>query len=360
MRLLNRYILTTYARVFFLSLAAFAGLYLLIDFFERVDDFIEHQARFSLYLLYFLNKIPLIVTQVTPLAVLMGVFMTLGGLSRTNELTAMRASGLSLIRITLPLVGTAFLTALIILITSELLVPVSARKINFIFDAELRGRQHQIYKRDNIWFREGDTIVHVRLAQPEAGRLQRVTFFRMDEEFHLSARTDARQGEFSDGNWVFEDLVIRSFTRDSGEIAATERLPSAALHLAKTPEDFKVPAQKNIELGFRDLYHLSRRLQAEGHDAIRYRVDMHSRLATPFASLIMAFLGIPFALQKGRGSGLAMGIAISVAIGAGFHIINAIIMALGYSAVVPPLFAAWAANLLFGLFGLWLLLSVRQ
>jgi lipopolysaccharide export system permease protein len=100
--LLNRYILSAFARIFGLALAAFAGIYLLVDFFERVDSFIEHKAHLSQYSLYFTNKIPMIVVQVAPMAVLMGVFMSPGRLSRSSELTAMRASGISLWRITVP------------------------------------------------------------------------------------------------------------------------------------------------------------------------------------------------------------------------------------------------------------------
>jgi lipopolysaccharide export system permease protein len=87
---------------------------------------------------------------------------------------------------------------------------------------------------------------------------------------------------------------------------------------------------------------------------------MHARLAIPFASVIMAFLGIPFALSKKRGASLATGITISVAIGMSYHIIQAMLLAFGYSAVIPPVIAAWAPNLLFGLFGIWLLLMVRE
>ncbi len=84
---------------------------------------------------------------------------------------------------------------------------------------------------------------------------------------------------------------------------------------------------------------------------------MHARLAAPFASLIMAFLGIPFALRKGRDSGLALGIAMSVMIGVAYFILQAISLAFGYSAALPPLLAAWSANLLFFLFGCWLFLG---
>ena len=111
MTLISRYILSTFCRIFSLALAAFIGLYLLVDFFERVDNFIEYGAAAHLYLQYFLYKIPFIAVQVTPLACLLAVFMTLGGFSRSNELTAMHGAGISLLRITLPLLGTGLLSA---------------------------------------------------------------------------------------------------------------------------------------------------------------------------------------------------------------------------------------------------------
>ena len=87
---------------------------------------------------------------------------------------------------------------------------------------------------------------------------------------------------------------------------------------------------------------------------------MMARLATPFTSLIMAFLGIPFALQKGRNANLAMGVALSVAVGVSFYLLQAMLIAFGYSAVIPPWVAAWAPNVLFMLIGIWLLLSSRD
>ena len=111
-------------------MATFVGIYLLVEFFDKVDNFIEHGAAASSYLYYFGNKIPLIISQVIPLAVLMGVFMTLGGLSRTNELTAIRACGLSLLRITWPLILVSLITAITILLMNEFLVPLSARTVN--------------------------------------------------------------------------------------------------------------------------------------------------------------------------------------------------------------------------------------
>ncbi|BCR05470.1 LPS export ABC transporter permease LptG [Desulfuromonas versatilis] len=360
MTLLNRYILSTYGRIFLLALAAFVGIYLLVDFFEKVDNFISHQARPSLYLLYFSNKIPLIVAQVTPLAVLMGVFLTLGGFSSSNELTAMRAGGLSLVRISAPLLGAALLTTLAVMAVNEYVVPLSVKKTNHILRTEVKGKSDLALTKDRVWFREGQAIINVRQALPASQALQGVSIFDLDENFRLKKRVSAASAIFQNGTWTLENVTERRFEPGNGGQHGLDKLPSRPLVLSKTPEDFQVTTEKNEELGFRQLRELAGRLKAEGYDNTRYLVDMHSRLATPFACLIMAFLGIPFALQKGRGASLAMGVTISVAIGIAYFILQATLLAFGYSNILPPLIAAWSANLLFALLGFWLLLRTRS
>jgi len=275
--------------------------------------------------------------------------MALGGLSRSNELTAMRAGGISLWRITAPLLISSLLIACTVQVANEFVVPLSVRKINYILRTEVQGKPRLTVKRDRLWFREGSAIVNVRLALPEKNALQGVTIFRTGDGFRLLSRLDSPQALYHDGVWTFENVTIRHFANGAGGVNAVEHYPRKAIELAKVPDDFRVVEQKNEELGFRDLRKLARKLQEEGYDATRCRVDMQGRLATPFASVIMAFLGIPFALQKKRGASLAMGVTISVAIGIAYHIIQAMLMAFGYSAVIPPVVA-----------GVWLLLMVRE
>jgi len=358
--LISRYILSAFARIFGLSLGAFAGIYLLVDFFERVDDFIGHKARFSQYILYFANKIPLIIVQIAPMAVLMGVFMTLGGLSRNSELTAMRASGISLWRITTPLLTAALLITGTLQVANEFVVPLSAQKVNYILRTEVKGKPELAVKRDRLWFREGNSIINIRLALPEKNLLQGVTIFRIGEDFKLLSRIDAPSAAYVNGEWLFENATVREFPTGKGTVPIIQHFDRQVVDLTKTPDDFRTAERRTEELGVRELYKMATKLAEEGYDAIHYRVDMHARLATPFASFIMAFLGIPFALQKKRGASLAMGITISVAIGISYHIIQAMLLAFGYSSVIPPLVATWAPNILFGLFGTWLLLMVRE
>ncbi|WP_432822563.1 LPS export ABC transporter permease LptG [Trichloromonas sp.] len=360
MTLLNRYILSIFYRLLLLSLTAFVGIFLLIDFFERIDDFLEHGARGSLYFLYLINNIPIATLQVIPLAILLAAFGTIGGLARSNELTAIRSGGISIWRIISPLIRAAVLFTLISLAANEYLIPLNQKNINYIKRVEVQGKAEIFQKSDDIWFREGNRIFNIRLSRPEEGLLKGVTIFEFDDIFRLVERKDSPRARFLNGSWLFENLAVRRFDPESGMIVDSQTFPETELQLTKKPEDFIETQHKTEQMGFFELRSLIRQLQSEGYDARRYKVDMQSRLAQPFACLAMALLGIPFALRKGRGASLALGVTLSVAIGIVFYILQAMLMALGYSSIIPPFAAAWSAVLLFTMLALWLLLSARD
>lgn len=360
MTIINRYILSTFARVFALALVAFIGLYLLVDFFERVDNFIGHDAEIALYLGYFLNKVPLVATQVIPLACLLAVFNTLGSLSRHNELTAMHSSGISLLRITAPLLATTLLISLLSFLTSEHLVPVTIKNANYIMNSAVKGKPATTYRRDKIWLKDGQKIINIRIASPEIAMLRGISVLQFDDQFVLRERTDAERATYIDGRWQASDVFHRRFDPETGAIIAAEAKNQSILDINVEPSDFLVPGSKrNEDLNYRDLKNLARKLRNDGFDPARFLTDMHSRIAYPFSCFIMGFLGIPFALKKGRESSPALGIAISITIGIMFFILQAILMAFGYSGILPPMVAAWSANILFLLLGSWLFLSTN-
>jgi len=358
--LLNRYILGIFLRLFLLSLGTFSGLFLLIDFFEKVDDFLEHSAPAILYCLYLINTIPVAVIQVVPMAILLAAFGTIGGLTRSNELTAMRGSGISIWRIILPLLGASLLITLIVMAVNEYLVPLNQRKISQIRYVELKGKKAADFKHDRIWFRDGNQIINVLLSLPEEGLLKGVTIYEFDADFRLIAKKESPTAEYGKGVWIFKDLTVYRFDPNSKTLVDTRKYPEQKLPLAKKPEDFAEPAYKTGQRGFFELRALIKKLQAEGYDARRYKVDMQARLTHPLACLVMAILGIPFALHKGRKASLALGVTFTIAIGIIYYILQAILMALGYSSVIPPFVAAWATLVLFTLWGIWLLLSARE
>lgn len=355
--LFKRYILRHFFRLFALALGAFVGLYLLVEFVERIDDFLEHQAPVALAAAYFLNKIPLIVTQVAPLACLLAVFLTLGGLTRTGELVAMHAGGISLAKISAPLLRMGLFFSLLILAANEFVVPPTVQRTKYILSTEVKGGPAVDYKQDKIWLRHENSILNIRLAKPAQQSLEGISLLFFDDEFHIRERLDAASAVFDGEQWQCRKVTVHRFDPGSGNLLSERKLTEKPVSLPVTPEDFKVPgSRRNEDLSISELGRMADKLRSEGYDSTRFEVDMQARIAAPFACLIMAFLGIPFAIRKGRGSSPALGIAISVAIGAAYFFLHATLLAFGYSGAFPPLVAAWSANLLFLLFGAWLFL----
>jgi lipopolysaccharide export system permease protein len=360
MKTLNRFLLRHFIRILSLCVSAFISIYLLIDFFEKVDDFIDHKATIGDYLVYLSNNIPLIFTQILPLAILTTMVLTLGGLSRTNEITAMRACGVSLWRIVQPLMSLALLLSILLLLLNEFVIPWNSEQLNTLLEVKLKGKSQVQLTRNEIWYRSNNRIINIAIAQPQKLQLQGIVIFTFDEHQKIKKRQDIALANFKNGGWQTANLVERIFDSRSGDMLEVNRLENPVLSLDRSPEDFSGREDMNNELNFRQLLTVAKKLEQEGYDSTRQRVDMHNRIAAPFTCLIMGFLGVPFALQRGRNSNIALGIGLSLGIGVIYFIIQSLVTAFGYSNALPPLVAAWTANFIFLLLGVWLLLNVNE
>ena len=360
MTLLNRLVLSIFTRFTCLALISFSSIYLLIDFFEKVDGFLKYNAGLGLYFLYFLNKTPVILSQLMPFAILMGAFMTLATLARHGELAAMFSSGISLFSITRPILLAAFLVSLGTLVFNEFLLPLHVQKSNQILRRDVQGKEDLNLKLTGVWFREGNSIVNILTAEPKNKTLIGVSVYQVTKDFNLVSSLETKKAVFQNGQWVGESVRLRRFDSLTGGLVGVKTMQEQSLGFSKDPEEFKDIAAKREEKNFRELWILARQLKREGYDAASYEVDMHSRLSTPFACSIMAFLGIPFALRGSRRAGMNLGVVVSAGVGIFYYFINALLMAFGYSSVLPPLVAAWGANVLFFLLGIYLLLSQQN
>ena len=360
MKIFNRFLLQHFIRILTLCTSAFIGIYLLIDFFEKVDDFIEHQAKFGDYLLYLSNGIPVIFVQILPLAILTTMVLTLGGLSRTNEITAMRSCGISLWRIVQPLMSLALLFSVLLLLLNEFVIPWNSKQLHTLLEFKSKGKPYVQLTRNEIWYRSNDKIINISIAKPQKKRLQGIVIFIFNEKQKIIKREDTPLAIFENGAWLAPNLLERIFDPSSGEMLKVSQLKNVVLNLDRSPEDFSGREDINNELNFRQLLAMVHKLEQEGYDSTRQRVDMHNRIAAPFTCLIMGFLGIPFALQRGRNSNIALGIGLSLGIGVAYFIIQSMVTAFGYSNALPPIFAAWTTNFIFLLTGIWLLLNVKE
>lgn len=360
MRRFAHYLLKDFTKLFVLSLGAFTGLYLLVDFFEKVDDFLKANATVGHYLVFFGCKAPVIAQQLMPMAVLMATFMTLAGLSRTSELTAMRAVGMSISKLALPLLSAGLLLSLISLAMTEYLTPLLATQAFKVREIELGKQGTKIYRHHNVWLRTKEGVIQIRLADPEKNMLHGIRTFTLGDTFQLSAYQQAATAHFQGKEWDLEKNLRYIIDPDTGGVVKDPDPPTTLQSFNRTPEDFSQARLETDQFSLSGLWNTYRQYRAEGLNSRRLLVDLNARLASPFTCFIMAFLGVPFALQKGRKSGVATGMVISALVGITYFVLQAVITAFGYSGALPAVLAAWSGNLLFLLFGGWLLINVRE
>lgn len=360
MRILSLYVAKAYLKMLFLCLGAFIAIYQVVDFMERVGRFTRSGGEWHHIALFFVMKTPEMVSQVAPLAVLMATLLTLGTLSMNSELTAMRSCGVSLARISAPILVIALLVSVLSLLMSELVVPASYAQRAYIQEVLIDKKSPStFFRQQNIWHREEGAILRASLFTPEKQELNGITFW----EFQPGAaqpgkRTDAASGELDRQGWVLKDAVLREFR--GGEVSSTRAFANLRVSLKLKPADLKVLGKYSDSMTISELNRYCRKLKAGGYDPTRYVAQMHSRFSLPFGCAIMAFLGIPFALRGGRSSGIAFGIGLSLGIGFLYVMLNSIIISFGQVGLLPPMAAAWATNFIFLLAGTWLSMTVDR
>ncbi|HWI41274.1 MAG TPA: LPS export ABC transporter permease LptG [Verrucomicrobiae bacterium] len=353
MKTLSRYILVLYLKLLVLCGAAFASIYIVVDFLETLRRFSDAHLTASIIFRLFLNKLPDIAGNITPMATLLATLLTLGLLGRNNELTAMRSCGLSMRSIVLPILAAALCTSLLMLASNELVMPRAFQKTRYIEEVELKGKGEQaFFRQNNIWYRQGNLILQAKLFDPATMTLKGVTLWETGEHLMPVKRFDAAEGAWNGETWLFRQVTERELS--GGQLAGTRRAAERSIPLALKVDDLKKISKYADEMSFLQLRAYCRKLSAAGYDAGRYLADMHAKLSAPFASLVMAVLAIPFAFRGGRSSGTAFGVAQSLGIGLAYFVTSAMMLSMGHSGSLPPLAAAWGTNILFFCAGAWL------
>ncbi len=357
MRIMDRYLAATWLRLLLLCQAGFLAVYLILDLMDKFGRFMRAGAPLPAVFEFFFFKMPEMLGQTMPFAVLMATLLALGALSRSSELTALRSCGLSLPRIVAPLLVLGFFCSLLLLLNAELLVPNSYQRMDYVEKVLIKKQNRDTFFRlNNIWFRSNNLILQAKAFDPDAVMLKGVTLWDLSPEMEPLQRMDAQRAVYGPRGWILEQARLRSFTGPGG-VRTLSQLP---VSLTLKVDDLRLLDNNADNLSFRKLRSYARSLQRGGYDASRYLTMMHAKLASPFAALVMVVLGIPFALRTGRTAGVARGVGVGVALGFVYFVVNAAVQSYGRSGVLPPLLAAWGANVIFILSGIWLAMTVKQ
>lgn len=356
MTIVSRYLIRSYLGMVGSCLGAFVAIYLIIDFLERIGRFSRAGAPLKSIFCYFLSKIPEIITQTAPMAMLMGTILIVGAFSRNNEINALRSSGMSLGQIGRPLLLTAAAISLTLLLMEELVVPAANEKLRYIEQVVVQKGSAAFFRQNNIWYRDDRYILQAKLFDLGKQALYGVTVWEMDRQLKPVARIDSLSATPATGGWLLSAASRRDFA--AGGALQSSKPEELFVKLKLKPAELKLVANSADDMGFIALWRYCESLREGGYDTTGYRTQLHAKISLPFAALVMAFIGIPFSLRNNRSSGAGVGIVISIGIGLTYFISNAFLLSLGQAGAIPPLAAAWAANLLFAATGLWFTLKI--
>jgi lipopolysaccharide export system permease protein len=358
-RVLHRYVIREYLNVFSLSLGSLILIYVVVLFFQKVNFFVKYNASFRIILLYLLYQVPQVVFQWTlPYSVLLATLLTLGTLSRHSEITAMKAGGVSLYRLTFPLFFIAILISLCAFLGSEYLVPHVNQKSRHLVSVRLKKEPSSFFKNYKIWYRSDHHIFNIQLLDPKQKALKGFTLYEFDDEFRCTQRIDAKEVKWIGEKWKFYDGATRDF--DEGGAIRTTPFQELEVPLPETWVSFQGIERQSEEMSYTELRDYVQKIQSAGYDSTRYLVDLYSKLSFPFLNLIMILIGVPFALKTGRSGGVALSIGISVMIGFAYGVVFYVFLTFGKSGVLSPFLSAWIPTILFGLAGIFTLMSIRQ
>jgi len=382
--ILDEYVMGSFLRNFALVLVSLTILFIIFTFFELIGDILRYRTPLVVVGDYLLNLVPFILNIVLPLCSLVAVLITFGALNRNSELTAMKATGISLYRIVAPMLVVATLLSGLLFIFDETYLPAANRRQEALL-SEIKGKPAQTFLRPDRKWMSGQTgnsmsgqtgssvsgrttgpdsnqaeptrIFYYQFFDPDKNVFANITVFEFQPgTFNLTRRIFAQSARWDDNlnGWVFEDGWQRTF---QGESTASYKpfTISTFPEIHEQPSYFKKEDRQSEQMSYKELATYINDLKQSGFDTMRLRVQLNRKLAYPLMTLVLAILAIPFSLYAGKRGGIAgVGTAIGVAIC--YWVIAGIFENLGDVNSLPAILAAWSPDLLFAIAGTYLLL----
>jgi lipopolysaccharide export system permease protein len=295
-RILEAYVAREFFKLMSLSLATFISLFIIVDFFEKIDRLVRAQLGLTDLLIYSLLKIPFALGQVLPAAVLLGIMLTFGLMSRNHETMAIRTSGLDILQLARPLIYLCGWLMALMLLLNLYLIPWSQGSLNSFWQCQVEKKPpRDLHTMDHFWYKGDQAIYNILMFRKDIQTIDGVKIYLFDRQFHLVQIIAAARAQFQGDHWRFTQGQIQ--TMDESGMLSGEKFQQRDIVLTERPEDFADLEKKVNEMDFRELYKYVDRLERDGYKSTPYRVELYSRLSLGLTPLIMVALGLGLALR---------------------------------------------------------------
>ncbi len=358
--LLDDYVLRDFFLYLGMIVSAFLVLLLVFTLFELLGDILHNQTPAIVVAEYLLNVAPYLIYSVAPLIMLLAVLITFGLMNRSNEITAIKATGTSVYRIVTPVMVAAAVLASGLFLADQFYLPHTNKRQEALHN-QIKGKPPQTYLRpDRRWiFGQHNDIYYYQFFDADRDQFANLTIFQLDPaSFAITERIHAERAHWADnmGRWIYE-LGWQRTLRGAAIAGYRTFDVSTFPQLSEAPSYFKKEVKQYTEMNYEELHRYIRDLQQSGFDVVRLRVQLNKKLSYPLITLIMAVLAVPFSISAAK-KGAITGVAVAVGIAVVYTVVSRLFEAMGNISQLPPALAAWSPDLIFALVGAYLILKI--
>lgn len=359
-QILDDYVLREFVLHLLLVLITFLIIALVFEFFDVLSDIIRNRIPMITVAEYLGSLLPAMLYLMAPLAVLISVLITFGLMEKSNEVTAMKASGISVYRAIAPIMALAAVIAVGLFFFNEYYLPGVNRQQEELRNT-IKGKPAQTFLRpERMWiFGQRNTVYYYEFFDADRNSFGNISAFEIDpSNFSLKKRIFAARAHWEPAlnRFVFSSGWTRTFNG-----AAIQDFHSFDVsvfpELTEDPAYFKREIKQYTEMSSSELSRYIREMEQSGFEVMRLKVQLYKKFAYPLITLVMAILAVPFSLRAGK-RGALTGVAVALAIAIVYWITAGLFEAMGNLNQLPPAVAAWAPDLVFGFAGGYLILKV--
>jgi LPS export ABC transporter permease LptF/LPS export ABC transporter permease LptG len=359
-QVLDYYLLRNFIFYFILLLVGFILLFEIFTFFDLLDDIARHRtayvdvANYFRYLSYYLTY------QLAPLACLVSVLITLGIMTKNNELVAFKAAGISLYRVALPLLLAGGLMTVALVAFDETYLPYANRRAEELHSM-IKGLPPQTYlEPQRRWIIGNNSkIYNYQVFDSDRRLFGGLAVFELDPKtFALNRRIYASRASWEpqQGAWILETGWIRDF--QGGKVSRYAEFNVIELpEINEPPAYFTREVRQSSEMDWFELRTYIDRLRHSGFDVARLSVQLYKKLSYPLIAPVVILLAIPFSILVGS-RGAVGGVALGVGLAVVYWATAALFEAMGGVGQLPAVMSAWSPDFIFLFCGLYFFLRM--
>jgi len=358
-RVIDRYVIRGFFFYFVLVLVVFVGLFIVVTLFELLPDIAKNHVSVFTVISYFIFLTPQMLFWVAPLTVLLAILINLGTLTKGNEILAVKAAGMSLYRLSVPLMVMGLLMSGAIYLMQDYMLPYTNQRQDEYRDI-IKGKAPQSHRNpDRKWMAgSNNRIYHYNYFSYEKNEFSGLSIFKFDTDtFNLNEWIFATSGAWNGSAWALQNVSVHR-TSANGLDTEVQSHPTLVTSGMDNPEYFKDDVRTASQMSFSELKGYVDELQKKQFDVTSLTLDLYRKLSFPMVSFIMVLIGIPFSFKTGK-KGAFYGIGICIGVGILYWSTFELFAKLGEVNRLSPMIAAWFPNLIFGLGGTWMMLRVK-